>query len=385
MLETRDRKVRQGSAKMVHVGIDARELQDYMTGIGRFLSESLLHFVSLKPQWRWTLFHTNERAVASFDGYDKILLRSRSVLAQDQWEIPSLAKKRGIDVFFSPYYKLPWFLPCPGLVVVHDLNILHSLEYDSLKGKVYRCHFSLNLQVSIRRAARVLVVSNWTRSELLRRFWVDSDKVKVNYHGVREHEQSEVHSDWEGFRRKEKIDDEYFLYVGNLKPHKNLLFLLDVYEQLPSELHRRYKLVIAGNHSPYRRTIEKKVKKKDLTNRVKFLGHVPDNLLNDLYRTAHLFLFPSLLEGFGFPPLEAMARGVPVVSSNATSLKEVVGEGGWTLDPGDRRQFVDAIVTLCKDSVRYQDLCHRGKSWVRRFSTEKTARTIIEELEKLLH
>ena len=80
-----------------------------------------------------------------------------------------------------------------------------------------------------------------------------------------------------------------------------------------------------------------------------------------------------------------MARGVPVVSSNATSLNEVVGKGGWTLDPGDKQQFVDAIVTLCKDSVRYQDQCHRGISWVRQFSTEKTARTIIEELEKLLH
>jgi len=220
---------------------------------------------------------------------------------------------------------------------------------------------------------------------LLRRFWVDSDKVKVNYQGPREPARKEVHSDWERFRREEEIDDEYLLYVGNLKPHKNLLFLLDVDEQLPSELHRRYKLVIAGNHSFYRRTIEKKVKEKDLTNRVKLLGHVRDDLLNDLYRTAHLFLFPSLLEGFGFPPLEAMARGVPVVSSNATSLKEVDGEGGWTLDPGDRQQFVDAIVTLCKDSVRYQDLCHRGKSWVRQFSTEKNARTIIEEPERLLH
>jgi len=128
-------------AGMVHVGIDARELQDYMTRIGRFLSESLLHFVSLKPQWRWTLFHTNERAVASFDSFDKILLRSRSVLAQDQWEIPSLARKTGIDVLFSPYYKLSWFLSCPGLVVVHDVNILRSSGYDSLRGKVYRCHF----------------------------------------------------------------------------------------------------------------------------------------------------------------------------------------------------------------------------------------------------
>jgi glycosyltransferase involved in cell wall biosynthesis len=173
--------------------------------------------------------------------------------------------------------------------------------------------------------------------------------------------------------------------VGNLKPHKNLLFLLDVYKQLPSKLRRRYKLVIAGNHSPYRRIIEEKVEENELTDRVRLLGHVRDELLNDLYRTAHLFLFPSLLEGFGFPPLEAMARGVPVVSSNATSLKEVVGEGGWTFDPGGRQQFVEAIITLCENSVRYEEFRHRGKSWVRQFSTEKTARTIIEELEKLLH
>ena len=370
---------------MVHVGIDARELQDYMTGIGRFLSQSLLHFISLRPQWRWTLFHKNERAVASFDGYDKILLKSRSVLAQDQWEIPSLTKKMGIDAFFSPYYKLPWFLPCPGIIVVHDINVLYSPEYDSFRGKAYRCHFAINLQISLRRAARVFVVSNWTGTELLRRFWVNSDKVKVNYQGVREPVRKEVHADWERFRREEEIGDEYLLYVGNLKPHKNLLFLLDVYKQLPSELRRKHPLVIAGNHSLYRRTLEKKVKEKDLTDRVRLLGHVRDDLLNDLYRAAHLFLFPSLLEGFGFPPLEAMARGVPVVSSNATSLEEVVWGGGWTLDPGDRRQFVDAIITLCEDSVRYQDLSHRGTSWVRKFSTEKNARTIIAELEGLLH
>ena len=370
---------------MIHVGIDARELQDYMTGIGRYLSESLLYFGSLRPQWRWTLFHTNERAVASYTDYQKIGLRNGSVLVQDQWELPYLAKKMGIDVFFSPYYKLPWFLPCPGLVVVNDINILYSPEYESLKGRAYRCHFFINLQVSIRRAAGVLVISNWTRVELLRRFWVESDKVKVNYLGVKEPPQREAHSDWDRFRREEKIEDEYFLYVGNLKPHKNLLFLLDVYKQLPSDLRHRYKLVIAGNHSPYREIIEKKVKENELTDRVRLLGHVRDDLLNDVYRTAHLFLFPSLLEGFGFPPLEAMALGVPVVSSNATSLKEVVGEGGWTLDPRDKQQFVDAIVTLCEDSTRYEEFRQRGKSWVQRFSTEKTARTIIEELEKLLH
>jgi len=370
---------------MVHVGIDARELQDYMTGIGRYLSESLLYFGSLRPHWRWTLFHTNERAVASYTAYQKIGLRNGSVLVQDQWEIPYLAKKMGIDVFFSPYYKLPWFLPCPGLVVVNDINILYSPEHRSLKGSAYRCHFFVNLQVSIRRAAGVLVISDWTRAELLRRFWVKPDKVRLNYLGVKEPQQREAHYDWGRFKREEKIDDEYFLYVGNLKPHKNLLFLLDVYRQLPSKLRRRYKLVIAGNHSPYRKIIEEKVKENELTDRVRLLGHVRDDLLNDLYSTAHLFLFPSLLEGFGFPPLEAMARGVPVVSSNATSLKEVVGEGGWTLDPGDKQQFVEAIVTLCEDSVRYQEFRERGKSWVRRFSTEKTARTIIEEMEKLLH
>jgi len=369
---------------MMHVGIDGRELQDHMTGIGRFLSEALFHFVSLRPQWRWTLFHTNEGAVASYPDYQKIGIRNGSVLVQDQWEIPNLAKQTGIDVWFSPYYKLPWFLPCPGLVVVHDVNILHSPEYNSLKGRVYRCHFSLNLQVSIRRAAKVFVVSNWTRTELLRRFWVDSEKVKVNYQGVRKPAESHVHPEWDRFRRKKDIDEEYLLYVGNLKPHKNLLFLLDVYGQLPSELRRKYKLVIAGNHSPYRRTIEREIEEKQLTDRVRLIGHVPDHLLNDLYRTAHLFLFPSLLEGFGFPPLEAMAHGIPVVSSNATSLQEVVGEGGWTLDPGEEQQFVDAIVTLCEDSIRYEEFRQRGKSWVQQFSTEKNAVTIIEELERAM-
>jgi glycosyltransferase involved in cell wall biosynthesis len=370
---------------MMHVGIDGRELQDHMTGIGRFLSEALLHFVSLRPQWKWTLFHTNDRAVASYTDYQTIRLSNSSVLVQDQWEIPRFARKTGIDVLFSPYYKLPWFLPCPGLVVVHDVNVLHSPEYDSFKGRVYRCHFSLNLQVSIRRAARVFAVSNWTRTELLRRFWVEAEKVKVNYQGVRKPPQNEVHPEWERFRQEERIDHEYFLYVGNLKPHKNLLFLLDVYEQLPSELQRKYKLVIAGNHSPYGTIIEKKIREKQLTDRVRLIGHVRDDLLNDLYRTAHLFLFPSLLEGFGFPPLEAMARGVPVVSSNATSLQEVVGEGGWTLDPAEKQDFIDAIVTLCEDSVRYEEFRQRGKSWVQQFSSEKNAGTIIEELEKLVH
>ena len=131
--------------------------------------------------------------------------------------------------------------------------------------------------------------------------------------------------------------------------------------------------------------MERKVKEKQLTDRVRLLGHVRDVLLNDLYRTAYLFLLPSLIEGFGCLPLAAMARGVPVVSSNATSLQEVVGEGGWTLDLGGRQQFEEAIVTLCENSVKYKEFPHRGESWVRQFSTEKTARTIIEELEKLLH
>ncbi|MDA2923432.1 glycosyltransferase family 4 protein [Acidobacteria bacterium AH-259-L09] len=370
---------------LVHIGIDARELQEHMTGIGRFLEGILPYLQCWKPHWKWTLFYTSERGVARHSDCERVKLRSRSILVQDQWEIPRLAKKMRIDLFFSPYYKLPCFLPCPGIVVVHDVNILFSPEYDSLTGRAYRCYFFVNLQISVSLAAVAFVVSNWTRHEVLRRFWVRPEKIKVNYTGLKQPSVKETHPEWERFRREQKIEDNYFLYVGNLKPHKNLLFLIDVYEQLPSKLRREYKLVIAGNHSRYRRVLQEKVKEKKLTDRVRLLGHVPNELLNDLYRAGHLFVFPSLFEGFGLPPLEAMAQGLPVVSSNATSLEEVVGKGGWTLDPGDRQQFIDAIVALCEDSVRYEEFRQRGKSWVRQFSSQKTARIIIQEMEKLLH
>jgi len=188
---------------------------------------------------------------------------------------------------------------------------------------------------------------------------------------------------------KAKIEQQYgisgkiILYVGRQEPHKNLCALIEAYSQLTQPIKDEYRLVIAG--SLYRRFPEplQLTEKLNLTERVVFTGYVPQELLPHFYRAATLLVHPSLYEGFGLTPLEAMTSGTPVVSSNATSLPEVVGDAGLLVNPHDISQFKQAIEKVLTDDALRAEMIEKGLERAKSFSWQETARQTLMLYEKI--
>jgi glycosyltransferase involved in cell wall biosynthesis len=174
------------------------------------------------------------------------------------------------------------------------------------------------------------------------------------------------------------LNDPYVLYAGNIKPHKNLERLIEAFHTLRRSGFEQVKLLIIGDEISKYATLRRAVHRYKLHKHVRFFGFVPDQTLAILYRLAKVFVFPSLYEGFGLPPLEAMASGTPVITSNVSSLPEVVGDAALLIDPYEPDALADAMARVLSDPALQEDLRARGYARVREFSWERSVRRVRE-------
>jgi glycosyltransferase involved in cell wall biosynthesis len=219
------------------------------------------------------------------------------------------------------------------------------------------------------RSARVLTVSEASKRDILRFFDIPPEKVSVIHNAIDERFGMPPPED-EVVRVRERfqLDHDYLLYAGNIKPHKNLERLIEAFHQLRHEGFDQLRLIIIGDEITKFAALRRAVHRYKLHKHVRFLGFVPDQTLAVLYRLASVFVFPSLYEGFGLPPLEAMASGTPVVTSNVSSLPEVVGDAAVLIDPYDPAAIADGIRRVLTDACLRSDLVARGHARARLFS-----------------
>jgi glycosyltransferase involved in cell wall biosynthesis len=185
--------------------------------------------------------------------------------------------------------------------------------------------------------------------------------------------------------QKYGLPKDYLLHVGTLEPRKNLEFLIDVFhEALKDERNQDLHLVVTGKKGWYYEGLFAKVKKLKLGKKVIFTGYLDEDDKVALYKGAKIFTFPSLYEGFGLPPLEAMAAGVPVISSNTSSMPEVIGEAGILLSPRDKEGWVREITHLNNDAALHRELTAKNKAQVEKFSWHKTAEKTIKVYEEAM-
>jgi glycosyltransferase involved in cell wall biosynthesis len=242
-----------------------------------------------------------------------------------------------------------------------------------------RMFYSKWMPFSYRKAARIIAISESTKTDIMRVLKIPEGKIAVIPLAVDERFAAEI-KPTEITRVKDKyaIAGDYILHVGTLEPRKNLDFLIGVFEKLRKiDGCRNLKLVIAGKKGWYYEGLFEKVRRLHLEAAVVFTGYVDDGDKPALYRGASVFAFPSLYEGFGLPPLEAITSGVPVVSSNTSSLPEVVGEAGILLSPKDEKGWVEALGNVYRDSDLSAQMKVKNKDQSRKFSWEKTARMTI--------
>ena len=287
------------------------------------------------------------------------------------WEqavLPLLTRRDRLDVFHAPVNVAPLLAPCPTVVTVHDLAFLR--EPGRLPARRRR-YLTTMTRASVRRAARVLAVSEYTKNDLLEAFGVPPDRVVVTPLAVDETFSPPSLEALAVFRAKHGLAGPFVLYVGTLEPRKNVPGLLRAFAEIVTEV--PHELVLVGAQGWMTEEIDRALSDVRLEGRVRVTGYADDAELPLWYGAADLFVYPPFYEGFGLPPLEAMACGTPVVASAVSSLPEVADDAALLVDPADREALADAMRRVLTDPALAAELRTRGRTRAARCSWARTA------------
>jgi glycosyltransferase involved in cell wall biosynthesis len=271
------------------------------------------------------------------------------------------------DVYFSPGFNPPVWSSTPFVFMVHDLIHLRFAESYGWKQRAY---YRTVVRPSTQCASAILTNSEFSKGEILNWTNVPESKIRVVWAGVGEQFDTNV--------EPLTLPYPYLLYVGNRKSHKNLPRLLEAFALVSSDSEVR--LVLTGAADAATSGL---VSSLELTERVVFFGPVSDKVLPKLYRGAIALVFPSLIEGFGLPPLEAMACGTPVIASNTSSIPEVVGDAAVMVDPYKVEALADAMWRVLSDAGLRAAMSARGLERAKLFSWDKTARLVLQTLREV--
>jgi len=367
------------------IGIDCRELRSYVTGIGRILIELLREAKKHSKDFNFILFGNQHTDFLSFKDvfkdYKKVIIKEKSTLWWDQIQLKRAIKKSNIDVFFSPYYKIPLLTKTKTILSIFDVIYLLVEPYKNyFRNRLYARNF---IKFASKKAKRIITSSNYTKDDLLKVLNLPKEKIEVIYLGVSPkfriiYERDKI----ESVKKKYRIDKRYILYVGNFRPHKNVERLVNAYNLLPEAIKSEHNLVLGGEESRKFIRDNNLIKSSNLQYIV-FAGKILDEDLPALYSGADLFVFPSLYEGFGLPPLEAMACGCPVVSSNTSSMPEVLGDSALFFNPYDEEEMSLAIRQMLEDENLRNNFRQKGLARVKLFTPEKMTNEILNVLKRV--
>jgi glycosyltransferase involved in cell wall biosynthesis len=268
----------------------------------------------------------------------------------------------------------PLFSPCPTVVTVLDLSFLRFPE--AFKG-CKRAYLTQMTRLSARRAAKVIAISESTRQDVIELLGVPAERVVRIYCGADPHFRPLPAEEVAAFRREKGLPERFVLFLGTIEPRKNAIALIEAFAALTAAGPRQTKdvqLILAGGRGWLAEPIYARVEELGLADRARFTGYVPEEEKALWYNAATCFCYPSLYEGFGLPPLEAMACGVPVVTSNVSSLPEVVGEAALTVDPLDSAALCEALRRVLIDDDLHAELSALGPARARLFSWDEAAR-----------
>jgi glycosyltransferase involved in cell wall biosynthesis len=281
------------------------------------------------------------------------------------------AWRKKLDLLHVPVNVGPIIVPCPVVVTIHDLSFYLYPELFQPAQRTYLQHMT---RQTVTRAARVIAISENTRADIVRILGVSEDQVAVIPLGLdAEMRPVAQREPIEALRQRRGLPEHMLLFLGTLEPRKNITTLLEAYALLRRQPGWVHRLVIAGGKGWYYDAIYATAERLGLRDDVLFAGFVPQEELPLWYNAAEVFVYPSLYEGFGWPTLEAMACGTPVVASNTSALPEVVGDAGLLVDPHDAQALATAIASVAQDPARAASLRQAGLARAQQYSWYDTA------------
>lgn len=371
------------------IGIDARLYS--ASGIGRYLRNLISNLQKIDHRNEYYIFINNKDYdnLVMANNFKKVNTNISWYSFSEQLKFPKILNKYKLDLVHFPHFNAPIFYQGKFIVTIHDLihqhyqtkkATTHNLLFYRFKTVGYKLVFSKALF----RSQKIIVPSNFVKNQLIEEWKVPENKITVTYEAVEDNFVKIAQKNnllvWQNLQEKHHIKKPYLFYIGNAHPHKNLNRLLKTFEKLSNQ-YPNLQLVLSGPDSWFWQKYQKENKNKQVI----FTGFISDNELITLYKNAQAFIMSSLEEGFGLPILEAMACGIPVISSYAGSLKEIGGDAALYFNPQDENEMIEKISKLLEDKKLQNELIKKGKERYQKYSWKKLAEQTLQVYQKALN
>ncbi len=376
----------------MRIALDVRRIRDF--GVGTYIRNLLQAMAAQSSAHRFHLICSEEdrqQLPKLPDNFQAEIYNRRDSDRADHYCLPKLVEKLKVDLTHIPFHRVPLLMPRPYVVTIHDLS---SLFYDDATGALHAARV-FRLKRGLERATRIIAVSGATQRDVANLVPHASDRVRLIYNAPdpqfleRRRAGSAADDPAATARERYRILERYqinypfLLYAGSIRPQKNIPRLIEAFAVVRQKLenHGGYKdlrLIIIGDDISRYPNVRRAVIQSRVEHAVRFLGFVPLETLRVFHEMARAFVFPSLYEGFGLPPLEAMASGTPVVASQVSSLPEVVGGAAMLVNPENVFDIARGILEVLQNDELREELITRGRRQAARFSWARTAREVLE-------
>lgn len=364
----------------MRIGIDCRMYSTAFTGIGRYVLELTENIFKMDKENEYVLFFNNPEYhyfKQPHKNIKKVLADTPHYSLEEQIKFPRVLKKEKLDLMHFTHFNAPIFYNKPFIVTIHDLT-LSLFPGQKMTALIHRFCYHLVLRHAVKRAKKIIAVSENTKNDLHKYLKIKPSKVEVVYEGVNPEFKKKKDYKFELIRRKYNIQKPFLLYTGVFRSHKNLVNLIKAFNILKRNYKLDINLVITGREDRFYPEVKDTVESLDLGRDVILPGLVSEEDLVMLYNVAALYVFPSLYEGFGLPPLEAMQCGLPVACSNASCMPEICGDAVLYFDPHDINDMAEKIHKLYTDAQLQKKLISLGYKHVKKFSWEKMTEETIK-------
>ncbi|MEO9821086.1 MAG: glycosyltransferase family 1 protein [Paracoccaceae bacterium] len=370
------------AGQTAHIGLTAEWIGTQAGGLEAYSRSLITALAERQSRHRFTAYTARKTALDGVAGLQRRYVGTGSRALYHGAALPIELMRRSPDLLHVTSIP-PLYSRVPYVMTLHDMG--HKVMPDMYPPRI-RWRLDKTISLGIRRAMRIICVSQATRSDLLQYHpEVNPDRIDVVAEGGLLPTGSVVDADSdETILHRLGLKPGYFLYVGRLHVRKNLLRLIDAFARLPKTLQQAHPLKLVGRQMYGGSDITDRIQSLGLEDVVHLAGHVEDADLPAVYRGAMAFVYPSLFEGFGLPPLEAMSQGVPVICSDRHSLPEVVDDAGLCVDTTDINALASAMLGLAENSNLRKDLTDRGMTRARRFTWDRTAVETIGVYDKAL-
>lgn len=374
----------------MRIAIDASRAVNETAGIGRYTLELLKKIVEIDRKNQYLLFFTFMRSDSRKEKIVNDFQKAKNVQVKT-FKIPGSLKEKiwgwrmpwfkyllaGADLFYAPsFFEVNLGLKIPQVVTIYDLTTFLFPEH---RGVEVSQRLNERAEKACQKAAKIIAISRSTQKDLEKYLKIKPTKIKVIYPG------QNILPKSTGALPYFLKNQSYILTVGTIEPRKNLVGLLKAYAILPRRLQEKYLLVVAGATGWNTAEISDISDHLKIKDRVKFLGFITDNKLAKLYEKAAVFCYPSLYEGFGFPVLEALSFGLPVLTSNLSSLPEVAGKAAILIDPQDSNVISSGLQKLLEHQDERESLKKLAKIQAQKFSWEKTAKETLKLFKEVVN